>query len=99
MRDKWAYELQERCPGVQYVLVGMEPDASHKATTTELAQGNSLSREIGARKYIQCNVETGAGIDDAFEAVSLPLYPVQSFLSSRWNYVLMAVDNPGRHAQ
>ena len=65
LREKgWALQDQA-C-----VLVGIEPSRSYTTSENDLKQGEDLAEGFGASAYIQCNVETGVGVDEVFEAVS-----------------------------
>lgn len=70
IRQKWIPEVRERCPTTRYIVVGIEPDGAYRTLRSDITRGNKLAREVDAQYYIQCNLESGAGVDDVFEAVS-----------------------------
>ena len=71
IQQKWIPEVRERCPATRYIVVGIEPDGAYRTLRSDITRGNRLAREVDAQYYIQCNLESGAGVDDVFEAVSL----------------------------
>ncbi len=73
VRRTYAPEVRHHCRGVPTVLVGFEPaagDSPDADRTLVSQQGLDLAKEIGSIAYVQCNTETGAGANDALEAVS-----------------------------
>jgi hypothetical protein len=70
IRKKWIVEVRERCPATGCILVGIEPDGAYKTSRIDVTRGKRLAQEVDALYYVQCNLESGAGVDDVFEAVS-----------------------------
>jgi hypothetical protein len=71
VRHKWVEEVREWSPNSGLIVVGIEPDGMYKTSRIDLTRGKSLALEVGALHYIQCNLESGAGVDDVFEGVSV----------------------------
>jgi hypothetical protein len=69
----WVPDVRLRCPGASFIFAGVEPDGAYKTSRVDLSRGKRLAQELGAQQYIQCNLESGAGVDDVFEAVRLPI--------------------------
>lgn len=78
---KWMEEVQQLCPNVAVILVGLKKDLRTNPIAIEEmrkksinfvqpARGQQVAREIGARKYLECSALTGAGVDDVFEAAT-----------------------------
>ena len=73
-RDTWAPELKHHCPGVPFLLVGIQdpPDAAVDTASKKKARvdaGRKLAREIGAEKYVECELESGRGVKIVFDEV------------------------------
>ncbi|KAG4430896.1 hypothetical protein IFR05_013626 [Cadophora sp. M221] len=81
-RDTWAPELKHHCPGVPFLLVGIQdpPDAAVDTASKKKARvdkGRKLAGEIGAEKYVECELESGRGVKNVFdEAIVAALEPV-----------------------
>ena len=78
---KWHPEVQERCPNVPIILVGLKKDLredpvaieemrkrSEKFLTSD--EGEDVRKRINAKKYLECSSLTGEGVDDVFEAAT-----------------------------
>ena len=74
-------EVQERCPDVPIILVGLKKDLRddpqaieemRKQSTRFLTpdEGEDVRRRISAKKYLECSSLTGEGVDDVFEAAT-----------------------------
>jgi GTPase SAR1 family protein len=79
VRDKWDGELRDLCPGLPRIIVGIEPDEAYSTSDKDIVRGNALAKEIYASRYIQCNLESGAGVDDVFEGVSSVISNTERF--------------------
>lgn len=78
VRTRWLPEIQHHCPGTPVMLVGLKVDLRedpesigrlkerNQAPITH-AQGVSMAREIGARKYVECSALTQRGLQNCFE--------------------------------
>lgn len=78
---QWVEEANERCPEVPIILVGLKKDLREDPEAREEMRrrsrtfvtpqhAESISRQIGARKYLECSALTGEGVDDVFEAAT-----------------------------
>lgn len=74
-------EAKERCPGVPIILVGLKKDLRDDPEAIEdmrkkslqfvqAADAEAISRQVGAKKYLECSALTGEGVDDVFEAAT-----------------------------
>jgi len=87
VKSKWVPEIQHHAPGVPILLVGTKSDLRNdKATAQQLAnrgtsmvskaEGDSLARDVGAEKYVECSALTQEGLkqvfDDAIRAAMQP---------------------------
>lgn len=73
IKNKWAVEASDHCPGIPVILVGTQSDRRLDATGGEnlLAQadGYKLQREIGAHKYMECSALLGSNVKEVFHEV------------------------------
>ncbi|KAJ1196484.1 hypothetical protein NDU88_000355 [Pleurodeles waltl] len=88
VRHKWHPEVSHHCPNVPILLVGTksdlrsDPDTIKKLKEQNLApttpqQGHSLSKQIGAVKYLECSALNQQGVREVFaEAVRAFMNPV-----------------------
>ncbi|CAG8554206.1 14504_t:CDS:2 [Acaulospora colombiana] len=78
---KWIEEVASLCPNVPIILVGLKKDLrddeeaiaemkSKGISFVDTKQGETMSQQIGAEKYIECSSLTGENVDDVFEAAS-----------------------------
>ncbi|KAF9240870.1 P-loop containing nucleoside triphosphate hydrolase protein [Melanogaster broomeanus] len=87
VRTKWWPEISHHAPSTSVVLVGTKLDLREDPTTVEklrdrrmqpiqYSQGLSMSREIGAVKYLECSALTQKGLKTVFdEAIRAVLNP------------------------
>merc|ERR1719454_1630473 len=89
-RAKWHPEVRHHCPNTPIILVGTKSDLrDDQVTKNKLAEvgrspisqakGESLAKEIGAVKYLECSAYTQNGLravfDDTIRAVLYPQKP------------------------
>ncbi|KAK0107441.1 Rho GTPase [Cadophora gregata f. sp. sojae] len=80
-RDTWAPELKLHCPGVPFLLVGIQDPPNDALDTASrkkarVDEGKKLAREIGAVQYVECELKTQKGVKDVFdEAIVAALDP------------------------
>ena len=78
---KWIEEVNNLCPGVPTILVGLKKDLRNDPAAIEEMRLKSLNfvdagtaqlmaNRIGAKKYMECSALTGEGVDDIFEAAT-----------------------------
>jgi len=87
VKTKWVPEIQHHAPGVPILLVGTKSDLrKDDQTTKQLAsrgqnlvttdEANSMAKEVGAVKYLECSALTQEGLkqvfDDAIRAAMTP---------------------------
>ncbi|KAJ7085629.1 P-loop containing nucleoside triphosphate hydrolase protein [Mycena crocata] len=82
VRAKWFPEVHHHCPGVPCLIVGTQVDLrddkevierlaagkkhwQQQPVTTE--QGETLAREIGAVRYVECSALTQKGLKNVFD--------------------------------
>ncbi|KAI9189321.1 Rho GTPase [Blastocladiella emersonii ATCC 22665] len=87
VREKWYPEVHHHCPSVPCLLVGTQVDLrDDPATLDRLAKqrqkpitadlGDSLARELGMEKYVECSALTQRGLKNVFdEAIVAALTP------------------------
>jgi len=87
VRGKWFPEVKHHCPNTPVILVGTkvdlreDPDTIAKLREKKLnciseVQGQSLAKEIGAVKYLECSALTQKGLKNVFdETIRAVLYP------------------------
>ncbi|ODQ67251.1 GTP-binding protein rho2 [Nadsonia fulvescens var. elongata DSM 6958] len=86
VKIKWIDEVNELCPNVPVILVGLKRDlrptdnSSHNnnnnhgsGSSTQFVQAyeaEQVAKQIGARRYLECSSLTGQGVDDVFEVAT-----------------------------
>jgi Rho family protein len=81
IRYKWIREATRLCAGVPTIVVGLKKDLRDDPVAIEEMRKNSLrfvaaqdgeaiTREIGAKRYLECSSLSGEGVDDVFEAAT-----------------------------
>lgn len=89
VREKWIPEVHHHCPGVPCLIVGTQIDlrddgqvieklARQKQRPVPTEQGERLSRELGAVKYVECSALTQKGLKNVFDEVRNPFDNVPS---------------------
>ncbi|KAK7207632.1 putative GTP binding protein [Myxozyma melibiosi] len=79
--SKWIIEINELCPGIPIILVGLKKDLRQDPQAIESIRKRSqrfvtpqeaelVARQVGARKYLECSALTGEGVDNVFEAAT-----------------------------
>lgn len=99
VREKWFPEVHHHCPGVPCLIVGTQTDlrddpairdklARQKMQPIRKEDGDRMSKELGAVKYVECSALTQYKLKDVFDEVriccnftpalmSLPRLPVE----------------------
>lgn len=78
---QWVEEARSRCPNVPIILVGLKKDLRDDPEEKEemrkkslqfvqSSYAESIARQVGAKKYLECSALTGEGVDDVFEAAT-----------------------------
>lgn len=79
---KWVEEARERAPpSTPIILVGLKKDLRDDPAAIEEMRrksqnfvqpsyGESIARQVGAKRYLECSALTGEGVDDVFEAAT-----------------------------
>ncbi|GCE98256.1 Rho GTPase [Zygosaccharomyces mellis] len=87
VKEKWFPEVHHHCPGVPCLIVGTQVDLRDDKVIIEKlqrqrlrpisqAEGERLSREIRAVKYVECSALTQRGLKNVFdEAIVAALEP------------------------
>ena len=79
VRHKWYPEITHCCPGIPFVLVGLQTDLRDDARVVSrleerrqipvtTAQGQEVAREVGAAAYMEASALTGQGVTALFNA-------------------------------
>uniref|UniRef100_A0A0N5AI47 Ras-related C3 botulinum toxin substrate 1 n=1 Tax=Syphacia muris TaxID=451379 RepID=A0A0N5AI47_9BILA len=82
IKTQWLPEIRQNCPAAKFLIIGLQVDLRHtlKKTlargenlfiTTE--EGNSLARELGAIKYVECSSHARSAMKKVFDEVILGL--------------------------
>lgn len=69
-RSKWVKEIKTYCPNTPFLLIGLKKDLRKSETSkryVQVAQGQQVAEEIGAKTYLESSALTGEGVDDIFE--------------------------------
>lgn len=80
-RTKWIEEVNERCPNVPVILVGLKKDLRTNPQAIEevrkrsgkfvdVQEAEQCAKEMGCRRYLECSALTGEGVDDVFEVAT-----------------------------
>jgi len=87
IKIKWLREVRHHCANAKLILVGTKLDAREDPAVVaklpeqglkavETAEGDALSKEIGAIKYMECSALTQKGLKNVFdEAIKAILRP------------------------
>lgn len=87
VRTKWHPEISHHAPNIPIILVGTKLDlrddpkalkmlSDKKMSPISFQQGVSMSKEIGAVKYLECSALTQKGLKNVFdEAIRAVLMP------------------------
>ncbi|CAR25838.1 hypothetical protein ZYGR_0A04100 [Zygosaccharomyces rouxii] len=87
VKEKWFPEVHHHCPGVPCLIVGTQVDLRDDKVIIEKlqrqrlrpisqAEGERLSRELRAVKYVECSALTQRGLKNVFdEAIVAALEP------------------------
>lgn len=78
---KWITEVNQLCPNVPVILVGLKADLRQDPATiadmekrgikfVDATRAESVAQRIGARRYMECSALTSQGVDDVFEAAT-----------------------------
>ncbi|KAK4233029.1 ras family-domain-containing protein, partial [Achaetomium macrosporum] len=82
IEEMWIPEITHHCPGVPFILVGIESYLYHELLDLALPDnpefytrvGEDLAKRLGSVKYMECNIFTGSSLKDVFdEAVAAKL--------------------------
>ncbi|KAK9446576.1 small GTPase superfamily [Limtongia smithiae] len=79
--SKWITEINELCPNIPFILVGLKKDLRTDPHVVETmkhrrqrfvsaAEAELVARQVGARRYIECSALTGENVDSVFEAAT-----------------------------
>lgn len=80
VREKWFPEVHHHCPGVPCLIVGTQTDlrddgavreklARQKMQPIRKEDGDRMSKELGAVKYVECSALTQYKLKDVFDEV------------------------------
>lgn len=80
-RTKWFQEVNELCSNVPIILVGLKKDLRSNSEAIEEMRKKSMNfvdpgyaetvaKEMGARRYVECSALSGEGVDDVFEVAT-----------------------------
>ena len=87
VREKWFPEVHHHCPGVPCLIVGTQTDlrddpsvreklSKQKMAPVRKEDGERMSKELGAVKYVECSALTQYKLKDVFdEAIVAALEP------------------------
>ncbi|KAI5815750.1 P-loop containing nucleoside triphosphate hydrolase protein [Pyronema omphalodes] len=81
VQNKWIEEAHERCPRIPIILVGLKKDLREDPGAREEMRkkslhfvqpsyGETIAKQVGAKKYLECSSLSGEGVDDVFEAAT-----------------------------
>lgn len=80
VKEKWFPEVHHHCPGVPCLIVGTQVDlrndeqvreklAKQKMSPVSKADGETMARQLGAVKYVECSALTQYKLKDVFDEV------------------------------
>ena len=80
--NKWIMEVRHNCPGVPFILVGLQKDGRKdrevlhalnkrglKPVTSKEAE--SVAQEIGAVDFCECSAKSGKGVEELFRRTAM----------------------------
>ncbi|CAM1507465.1 Fc.00g071060.m01.CDS01 [Cosmosporella sp. VM-42] len=81
VKHKWIEEATRLCAGVPIILVGLKKDLREDPVAIEEMrkksmrfvtqhEGETIAKDIDARRYLECSSLSGEGVDDVFEAAT-----------------------------
>ena len=96
MKAKYIPELQLHCPNVPIILIGTKIDLRTNEESIKrlndlgleaisTAQGMEVSKEIGAKQYMECSALESIGVQSIFdEAIQIFSQSLEPQSSSTW---------------
>jgi len=74
VKEKWVPEITHHCQKTPFLLVGTKIDLRDDPATVEVDMGDmgdSLAKELGAVKYVECSALTQKGLKNVFDEAVL----------------------------
>jgi len=89
VKDRWYVEIKHHCPNVPIILVGTKADLRNDESTLETLrkegkqpiteeEANTMVKELGALKYLECSALTRQGLKNVFDEALTSVVCAQS---------------------